>query len=127
MSMGVLAVVAAGGALGALTRYGIEAAVPTPAGGFPWATFGINVAGCAAIGALMVLILEGWRPHPLLRPFLTVGLLGGFTTFSAYAVEARVLLAGGHPALAVAYVVGTVLAALLAVHSGATLTRRVLP
>ena len=120
---GILAVIAAGGVLGALARYGVETAAPTPAGGFPWATFGVNVAGCAGIGALMVLILEVWRPHPLLRPFLTVGVLGGFTTFSTYAVEARAL-AADRPVLAIGYVVGTVLAAGAAVAGATALTRR---
>jgi CrcB protein len=114
----VLVAVSAGGALGALARYGIGLAAPTPAGGFPWATFAINVAGCAAIGALLVLTTEVWTPHRLARPFLAVGVLGGFTTFSTYALEARGLLVGGSVGLAVAYLLGTLLAALVAVQCG---------
>jgi fluoride exporter len=116
-------VVALGGGLGALARYGIGRAWPTPAGGFPWATFTINVVGCLLIGVLMVLITEVWSAHPLARPFLGVGVLGGFTTFSSYAVEIRGLLRPGMVPVAFAYLAGTVLAALLAVLAGAWLTR----
>jgi CrcB protein len=120
-----VAVVSAGGILGALGRHGIGLLAPTAPGGFPWSTFAINVAGCAAIGILMVFATEVWSPHRLIRPFLTVGVLGGFTTFSAYAAEARDLLAIGAVGVAVGYVVGTVLAALVAVQCGVVVARRV--
>lgn len=114
----VLAVVAAGGALGALARHGLEVAWPVPAGGFPWVTLAVNVAGCAALGTVMELLARLAAPHRLLRPFLGTGLLGGFTTFSMYAVETRELLAAGRPGLAAAYVVGTLVGALAAVWAG---------
>jgi CrcB protein len=114
----VLAVVAAGGALGAVARYGLELLWPHPAGAFPWVTLLINVTGCAALGAIMELLADLTAPHRLARPFLGTGLLGGFTTFSAYAVETRQLLAAGRPAVAAAYVVGTLVAALAGVWGG---------
>jgi len=133
---GVLVVIAAGGGLGALARYGLGRAWPTPAGGFPWATFTVNVVGCLLIGVLMVLISEvgvgprqgvgnkrAWVAHPLARPFLGVGVLGGFTTFSTYADEVRDLLRPGTAPLAFGYLAGTVLGALLAVLAGVRLTR----
>ncbi|MQA27605.1 MAG: chromosome condensation protein CrcB [Micromonosporaceae bacterium] len=124
----VLAVIAAGGGLGATARHGMTLAWPTAAGGFPWATFAANALGCALIGVLMVLITEVWAGHRLLRPFLGIGVLGGFTTFSTYAVAVRDLAAAGRPALAGAYLAGTVVAALVATWLGAvaarTLTRR---
>lgn len=84
----VLGAIAAGGVLGGLARAGVQAAFPYAPTGFPWATFGINLTGCLLIGVLMAVI--GARPvHPLVRPFLGVGVLGGFTTFSAYAVDAQ--------------------------------------
>jgi CrcB protein len=119
----VLAVIAAGGALGALARYGIGLAAPTPTGAFPWGTFGINVVGCLAIGALLVLVTEVWAPHRLLRPFLAVGVLGGFTTFSTYALEVRELVVGDSVGIAAAYLTGTVVAALLAVQCGVVAAR----
>jgi fluoride exporter len=73
------------------------------------------VVGCGLIGVLMVLSTEVLPAHRLLRPFLGVGVLGGFTTFSTYAVEFRGLLQPGSVPLAFAYLAGTVICALLAV------------
>lgn len=119
-------VVALGGALGALARWALETAWPAPPGGVPWATFVVNVSGCLLIGLLMAVLLELTAPHRWLRPFLGVGVLGGYTTFSTYAVEAVRLLALGRPALAAAYAVGTVVAALAAVVLGTLLGRAVM-
>lgn len=119
----MLAAISVGGALGALARYGINSALPTAPGAFPWATFLINVLGCGLIGVLMVLITEVWVAHRLLRPFLGVGVLGGFTTFSTYAAETRALLRPDTILLAAGYLAGTLLAALLAVMLGIAATR----
>jgi fluoride exporter len=119
----VLAVIALGGGFGALARYGLAQLWPTRPGGFPWATFVTNVLGCLLIGVLMVLVTETWSAHPLVRPFLGVGFLGGFTTFSTYAVETRDLLTRGTVGLAFGYVAGTLVAALLATLAGAQATR----
>jgi len=121
----VLGVVAVGGVLGALARYGIGLAVPHPPTGFPWATFAINVSGCLLIGVLMVLVTDVWPGHRLLRPFLGTGLLGGYTTFSTYVVDVQHLLAAGAARTALAYLVGTLLAALVAVQIGMAATHRV--
>lgn len=123
----VLAAVAAGGVVGASARYGISLLWPAAPGAFPWATFWINASGCALIGVLMVLISEGGRtaPHPLVRPFAGVGVLGGFTTFSTYAVDFAHLLDVGKAGTALAYAGLTVVAALGAVWATATATRLV--
>ncbi len=120
---GTTAAIAAGGALGALSRYGLTVAVPDGSGTFPWGTFLVNVTGCALIGVLMTLLLEVWVAHPLWRPFLGIGILGGFTTFSTYAVQTRGLLDSGAAATGLLYLFGTVGAALVAVWFGAHLTR----
>ncbi len=117
----VLLVIALGGGFGALARYAVGVLLAT--GAFPWATFAVNVLGCLLIGVLMVLINEVWSVHRLLRPFVGVGFLGGFTTFSTYAVEFAELLRPGSVVPAVLYLVGTVLGALLAVLAGVALTR----
>jgi CrcB protein len=122
----LLAVIAAGGALGACARYGAALMWPTPPGAFPWTTWVVNTAGCAAIGVLMVLIAEVRTAHPLVRPFLGTGMLGGFTTFSTYAVDGQRLVDGGRAGLALAYLTLTVLGALGAVWAAAVATRRVL-
>lgn len=121
----VLVVIALGGGLGALARFGLARLLPTAPGRFPWATFLTNVAGCLLIGVLMVLITEVWSAHRLVRPFLGVGFLGGFTTFSTYADETRALLASGTVVRALTYLAGTLVCALLAVIAGVWLTRAV--
>ncbi|WP_084526083.1 fluoride efflux transporter CrcB [Nocardia vaccinii] len=122
----VLIVVAVGGGLGAEARFGVSRLLPTRPGQFPWGTFLTNVLGCFAIGVLMVLITEVWAGHRLVRPFLGVGFLGGFTTFSTYAVETRGLLQPGTVYVAFGYLAGTLIAAMLAVLAAVTLTRTVL-
>jgi CrcB protein len=119
----VLAVVAAGGALGALARYGLGVAFPRPPTGFPWATFGVNVSGCALIGVLVVLVTEGFPAHPLLRPFFGTGVLGGYTTFSTYVVDTERLVRAGGAATALAYLGATLAAALVATYLGVVSTR----
>ena len=115
--------IAAGGALGALARYAVSIAWPHAPGTFPWATFAINVVGCLLIGSLMAVLAEVGRPHRLVRPFLGVGVLGGFTTFSTYTVDVERLISAGHPALALADLLGTLAAALLAVQLGIVAAR----
>lgn len=120
----VTAAIAVGGALGALARYGVSTASPHASGTFPWSTFVINTVGCLLIGALMVVLTEmGGRPHRLARPFLGVGVLGGFTTFSTFTVEAERLIAVDHPQLALVYLFGTVATALVAVQIGIVAAR----
>ncbi|MEU7525704.1 CrcB family protein [Saccharothrix sp. NPDC042600] len=116
---GVLAVIALGGGLGGLARHGVGLLVPGP-----WGTLLVNVVGGALIGVLMVLITERWRAHPLARPFLGVGVLGGFTTFSAYTDDFRRLLAPGGVPAAFGYLVLTLLAAVAATALAAAVTRR---
>ncbi|MFI1354329.1 fluoride efflux transporter CrcB [Streptomyces sp. NPDC020898] len=122
----VVAVVAVGGAIGACARYGASLAWPAQSGGFPWTTFWINVVGCAVIGVFMVVITDRWAAHRLVRPFFGTGVLGGFTTFSTYAVDIQKLVDEGHPGTGLAYLAATLLAALTAVTLAATATRRVL-
>ncbi|WP_240157515.1 fluoride efflux transporter CrcB [Pseudonocardia broussonetiae] len=118
-----LGAVAVGGALGALARWGAGLAVTAGPGAFPLATFAVNTAGCLLIGALLVVLTEVVTAHPLARPFLATGVLGGFTTFSTYAVDVHALLGAGRPGVAAAYLVGTLLAALAATWLGARLAR----
>lgn len=119
----VLAAIALGGGIGSVSRYLLGQAFPTAAGGFPWATFAINAVGCLCLGVLMVLVLEIWRPTRLVRPFLGVGVLGGFTTFSTYTVEVRGLLAHGQYALALAYAAGSLVVGFAAVWAAVSATR----
>ncbi|TDU87246.1 CrcB protein [Kribbella voronezhensis] len=111
----VLAVIALGGVVGSLARYGLAEAFPHSAGSFPGATFGTNVLGCFLIGVLLARLTP--LSHPLLRPFLGTGILGGFTTFSTFAVDTDRLLPD-HVVVALLYFFGTVLTALVATLLG---------
>lgn len=121
----VLAVIAAGGVLGAEARYALSRLQDDPPG-WPWATVAENVSGCLLIGVLMAVLLELTAPHRLVRPFLGVGLLGGYTTFSAYAVEVQHMLVDERYISALIYLAVTPLAAVLAVWFASSSTRAAL-
>lgn len=116
-----LAMVALGGVVGASARYGVGLLLPHAVGTFPLGTLLINVVGGFLIGVL----IEAVAGRPLLRPFAVTGILGGFTTFSTYAVDVEQLLAAGRLALAGAYLVGTLGGALVATWLGLVLARLV--
>ncbi|UNO39984.1 fluoride efflux transporter CrcB [Streptomyces sp. MST-110588] len=123
----VIAAVSAGGGIGAAARYAASLIWPQATDGFPWTTLAVNVIGCALMGALMVLVTERGPAHRLARPFLGTGVLGGFTTFSTYALDVRHLLELPRAAPGLACLVATPLAALAAVWCASALTRRLLP
>jgi CrcB protein len=113
---------ALGGALGALVRWGLAEALPSP-GGWPWATLLVNLTGCLLLGGLLAL-LAARSPEPSwARPFLGVGVLGGYTTYSTFAVEVVELVDGGSPALAAGYVLLSVVGGVAAVALGARAVR----
>ncbi|GIH81529.1 putative fluoride ion transporter CrcB [Planobispora longispora] len=122
----MLGAVACGGALGALARHGLGALFPAAPGSFPWTTLAINTLGCLLIGAL-----AGWltasAPRRLAGPFLSTGVLGGFTTFSAFAVDVESLVRLGRSGTALAYLAATPALALAAVFAGTALIRGVRP
>ncbi len=112
--------VAAGGAVGALARFHLGRAVSGAAGPgsqFPWATLAVNVIGCLAMG-----LLAGWLArgagNEAARLLLGVGLLGGFTTFSAFGLEMVALVERGSPSLAFAYALASVIAGVGALWLG---------
>ena len=115
----VLVAIAAGGVLGAEARYALELWLVSPAGTWPWATWLINVVGSFLIGVLMVVLTEVVSAHRLARPFLGVGVLGGYTTYSAFAVEVVELVDDGALALAAGYVLTSVVGGVAAVALGA--------
>lgn len=119
----VILVVAAGGVLGALARHGITVAFPHGPQSMPWATLAVNITGCLLIGLLMPLVTEVWTGRRLLRPFLGVGVLGGFTTFSTYVVDVQHSVAAGAVGVAMTYLAATMLGALIAVFAGASAMR----
>ena len=104
--------VALGGALGAVLRWALGDAVPDGSG-FPWTTFAINVSGSFLLALLPAFSVVRRRED--LRAGLGPGLLGGYTTLSAYAEQGRAVLADGDGPVAAAYLFGTLAACLLAV------------
>ena len=119
-------IVGLGGGLGSLLRYALGQLFPTAPGAFPATTFAINVSGCFCIGALMAAILERWPRANRSRLFLGTGVLGGYTTFLTYTVEAVRLAQGGRVLLAVGYIAATAVCALAAAVAGVWLARRAL-
>jgi CrcB protein len=104
--------VALGGALGAVLRWALGDAVPDGAG-FPWTTFVINVSGTVVLASLPV--FDAVRRRQVVAAALGPGLLGGYTTLSAYSEQTRVLLADGQTTTALLYLLGTLAACLIAV------------
>ncbi|WP_018330737.1 fluoride efflux transporter CrcB [Actinomycetospora chiangmaiensis] len=119
----LVAAVSLGGVLGALARWGLGLAFPTPHDAFPTTTLLINVVGCLLMGVLVVLVAEVRTAPPIVRPFLGVGVLGGFTTFSTFAVDAQTLLAAGHLGTALGYLAATVLGSVGAAWLGLVVAR----
>lgn len=118
-----IAIVAAGGAIGAVARYGLSGWLAKHAAHFPLGTLVVNVLGCLAIGLLMTLSEESGRVSVNARLFIAVGLLGAFTTFSTFGYETFGLLRRGETGLALASVAANVLIGLGAVVAGRALAR----
>jgi CrcB protein len=114
----VLAVIAAGGMLGASARYGVARLMPTSPGTFPWATFWTNMSGSFLLGLLLVVLLGRFPNTRLVKPFLATGILGAFTTMSTYQVETALLIKDGHALTGIAYAVGSLIAGLGLAYAG---------
>lgn len=127
MRLSSYVIVALGSALGGALRHGVNGASARLLGtGWPYGTFTINVAGSFAIGAIVAyLALRGHVSSAWLL-FLTTGVLGGFTTFSAFSLEVVLLYERGHPGLAALYVAGSVVLSIAATFLALTLVRRLL-
>lgn len=110
--------VMAGGAVGAVLRFGLSRAIPAIAGVWPWATFVANVLGSVLMGILAFwLVRRGAQGEPV-RLLLGVGVLGGFTTFSAFSLEVAQMIENGQLIMAFGYAVASVLVALTALFAG---------
>lgn len=116
-----LALVGAGGMLGAPARYLVESALPAADGRWPMGTFIVNIVGACALGFLLEsLILAGpdTGRRRRMRLFLGTGFLGAFTTYSSFAVQADQLGRGGHPGIAAGYVAASLVTGLVLVGLG---------
>ena|SRR5476649_2009559 len=123
--MGVVLAVGVGGGLGALARYFIAGAVQPAGAVFNWGIFVVNISG----GFLMGLIVEAsalkLNLSPDLRAFLTVGILGGYTTFSTFSLDSALLLQKGEYLQAAAYMIGSVVLSILALFAGLWIVRSI--
>lgn len=112
-----------GGGLGAALRHGVNRAVAAAGAGFPAGTLIVNMLGSLIMGLVAGwLLARGWDEHPA-RLFLTTGVLGGFTTFSAFSHDAVMLWQRGSTGAAAAYVAGSVILSILALLAGLALAR----
>jgi CrcB protein len=108
-----------GGFLGSMARYAVALALAAPEPGrFPFATFSVNLAGCLLIGLLAGIFGRTQDVPEAVRLFLVTGILGGFTTFSAFGLESLQLLRRGDHGLVLLYVAGSVVGGLAAVWLG---------
>lgn len=122
-----LLAVGVGGAMGTLLRYAVTVWMVDRLGpGFPWHTVAINVAGSFAIAVVAVYARSSVGLPPILATLITVGILGGFTTFSTFSYDTLTLAAEGAGGLAVAYCLGSVACGLLAAVAGTALARHLL-
>ena len=119
--MPVFLTVAFAGAAGAAARYGLDRLFSRDAHHVPWVTFAINVGGSFVLGAA-VATLDA-HPHPTVRPAITIGYLGAFTTFSTLSLETYRLVNRGHLVVACAYSLGSLAAGLAALSTGVFLAR----
>ena len=113
-----LAAMALGGALGTAARYGVAQVVHAGPGGFPWPTFWTNLSGSFALGLLLAVVLQRFPPRRYLRPFVAVGFIGAYTTYSTFAVETVLLVRDGHAAVALTYAGASLIAGLVLAWAG---------
>ena len=116
-----IASIAMGGALGALARYGVHTGAVLWLGASFWGTFAVNIVGSFAMGVLAVIVAQGMGEA--LRLFLMVGFLGAFTTFSAYSLDSVTLWHNGQSMQAAAYMIASVVGAILALLAGMSMGR----
>lgn len=119
--------VGVGGMIGSICRYGLSGLLYRTLGDrFPYGTLAVNIVGCFAIGLLMTLFEERWLVPPNLRLFLTIGILGGFTTFSTFSYETVEMLKGGNFFLASLNIVGTFFCCLCSSWGGSMIGKSLL-
>ncbi len=116
-----------GGGLGSMARHfmntGVSTLVKT---NFPWGILAVNVLGCFIMGALVASFAGAWNPSQDVRAFLAVGFLGGFTTFSAFSLDAINLATTGNYAGMAFYVIGSIVLSIAAVFAGSFIVWKII-
>ena len=125
MQWGLILAVALGGAIGSVARYLLAGLIPSSGGGFNWGILWVNVIGAFVMGVIVEGSALKWNLTPELRAFLTVGILGGFTTFSTFSLDSVLLLQRGAYAAAAGYIGGSVILSIAALFAGLYLVRTI--
>jgi len=119
--------VAAGGAVGAVGRYGVERLTGMWLGhGFPYSTLIVNIVGSFVLGIVIETSALVWSPSPELRAMIVIGMLGAFTTFSAFSLDTVTMITRGETIPAALYVAASVFASIGALWAGMAMTRAVI-
>ena len=124
MQFGILVAVALGGAIGSLARYFVAGWVQSAAtAGFPWGIFVVNISGGFLMGLIVELSALKLQLTPDIRAFLTIGILGGYTTFSTFSLDSVLLIERGAWLSAGAYMAGSVVLSVAALFAAMALVR----
>ncbi len=127
MNLTTILYVAAGGAIGAVGRYGVVSLAGAVLGhGFPYGTLIVNVVGSFVLGVLIEVSALAWSPSPEVRAMIVIGVLGAFTTFSTFSLDVVTLMTRGETAHAMVYVAVSVVVSIAALWAGMTVMRAVL-
>ena len=126
--MSTTLLIGAGGALGAMARHLLSSGITQVMGTqFPWGILCVNLAGCFAMGLVAGLGMQAFPLSQDLKAFLATGILGGFTTFSAFSLDSIQMAERGEMTGAAAYVLASVAGSIAALVAGLALVRAVTP
>jgi len=124
MPLSILIAVALGGAIGSLVRYVVAGLIQSAAWpGFPWGIFIVNISGGFLMGIIVEMSALKLSISPELRAFLTVGVLGGYTTFSTFSLDSALLIERGAYASAAAYMASSAILSVVALFAGLWIVR----
>lgn len=124
--MNIVLAIAAGGAIGAVLRHFVGMAFLHLTGAnFPWGTLSVNVIGSFMMGVLVTYFALVWNPSQEIRAFLTVGLLGGFTTFSTFSLDVVALWERGSSLASMGYIMASIMLSIFAIFAGMMIIRQV--
>ncbi|HEY0267359.1 MAG TPA: fluoride efflux transporter CrcB [Rhizomicrobium sp.] len=124
MKASIAGVVAVGGAIGSVARYGVST-IQNPVVAFPYAIFAVNVSGGFLMGVVTALLALKFSVSSEVRAFFTTGILGGYTTFSTFSLESAMLIERHDYLTAASYVIGSALLSILALFCGLWIVRAV--
>lgn len=122
--MNMVLAIASGGAIGAVLRHLCGQFALRFGADFPWGTLGVNVIGSFFMGVLISVFAHYWNPSAEVRGFLTVGILGAFTTFSTFSLDVANLWERGMAMATAGYIIGSVVLSITALFAGLLLVRQ---